>query len=120
MVKVWPRLGGGGGSSSGQAMHTCAEARREARVDIMFGTQGIYVELRLTLEKCTIEPIFRSNGGGTIYVTHKHKIVAVDSAGGLVEGKFLPSPILQVHQANLVVPTNKNKTCRMKVMTSFE
>ena len=54
MVKVQPRLGGGGGGSgcsSGQAMHTCVEARREARVDIMFGTQeGIYVELKLTLE----------------------------------------------------------------------
>ena len=98
----------------------CGDTERGTCRHDVWNSEGIYVELRLTLEKCSIEPIFRSNGGGTIYVTHKHKIVAVDSAGGLVEGKFLPSPILQVHQANLVVPTNKNKTCRMKVMTSFE
>ena len=51
----------------------------------VWDSEGIYVELRLTLEKRSIEPIFRSNGGGTIYVTHKHKIEAVDSVGGLVE-----------------------------------
>ena len=42
------------------------------------------------------------------------------SAIYLLLGKFLPSPGLQGHQADLVILTNKNKTCRMKVLASFE
>ena len=34
--------------------------------------------------------------------------------------KFLPSLGLQGHQADLVVPANKNKTGKMKKLTSFK
>ena len=62
----------------------CGDTERGTCRHDVWNSEGIYVELRLTLEKCSIEPIFSSNGG-TIYVTHKHKIVAVDSVGCLVE-----------------------------------
>ena len=35
-------------------------------------------------------------------------------------GKFLPSPGLQGHQADLVVPTNKNNTHQRKMLISFK
>ena len=39
---------------------------------------------------------------------------------GLPNEKFLPSLGLQGHQADLVVPANKNKTGKMKKLTSFK
>ena len=38
---------------------------------------------------------------------------------GLFAGKFLPSPGLQGHQANLVVSTNKNNTGQIRMLISF-
>jgi len=46
--------------------------------------------------------------------------LGLNSLHSVSHGKFLPSPGLQGHQAELVVPTNKNKTCKIKMLTSFK
>ena len=55
-----------------------------------------------------------------VFVTITHEIYSKKKKRGLPNEKFLPSLGLQGHQADLVVPANKNKTGKMKKLTSFK
>ena len=54
-----------------------------------------------------------------VFVTITHEIYSKKKRV-LPNEKFLPSLGLQGHQADLVVPANKNKTGKMKKLTSFK
>ena len=56
-----------------------------------------------------------------VFVTITHEIYSKKKKKKVLPNeKFLPSLGLQGHQADLVVPANKNKTGKMKKLTSFK